>query len=100
MIKVTESDRRAVRAFQKASARYIHRVITDVSFGSALGEQQDDTHPIYQAFATHRQQAAKAERDRLRERLLALPPSIYDGPDQYVRKADVLAAFQQENSDD
>lgn len=33
------------------------------------------------------------------ERLRDLPPSIYDGPDQYVRKADVLAAFQQENSD-
>lgn len=33
------------------------------------------------------------------ERLRDLPPSIYDGPDQYLRKADVLAAFQQENSD-
>lgn len=33
------------------------------------------------------------------ERLRDLVPAIYEGPDQFLRKADVLAAFQQENSD-
>lgn len=78
MIEVTESDRRAVRAFQKASVRYMHRIITDVSFGSALGEQQDDTHPIYQAFATHRIEAAKAERDRLQPKIEALEAALQE----------------------
>lgn len=38
------------------------------------------------------------ERAKLLERLLSLPPSIYDGPTRYISFDQVLAQFEKENS--
>ena len=66
---------------------------------SARGYSGGRFRDVNEPFQRDYLDAADAAIATMFERLRDLPPSIYDGPDQYVRKADVLAAFQQENSD-
>jgi hypothetical protein len=51
---VTQEDREAVKWFQEQSLRWVHAALLNLEKSDVLGDKQDDSHPIYQAFARHR----------------------------------------------